>query len=219
MIPWSSASTSAARPTSPPVTSSSRRRSRSSTGMPTSPRSTPRAAWPSTSRSSRAAATSAPTGRRRTARSVSSRSTPSSRPCVVTFTVEPARVEQSTNFDRLQLDIETDGSITPKEALASAGATLRSLVDLVANLSDDPQGLELGEVASVAAGSPDLELAIEDLDLSERPRDCLSAPRSTPSASCSRRPRTTCSTSPTSGRRASTRSRPSSTKRGLSLRG
>ena len=91
----------------------------------------------------------------------------------VTFTVEPTRVEQSTNYDRLLLDIETDGSITPKEALASAGATLRSLVDLVANLSDDPQGLELGEVAAVSAGSPDLELAIEDLDLSERPRNCL----------------------------------------------
>jgi DNA-directed RNA polymerase subunit alpha len=91
----------------------------------------------------------------------------------VTFTVEPTRVEQSTNYDRLLLDIETDGSITPKEALASAGATLRSLVDLVANLSDDPQGLELGEVATVSAGSPDLELAIEDLDLSERPRNCL----------------------------------------------
>jgi DNA-directed RNA polymerase subunit alpha len=91
----------------------------------------------------------------------------------VTFTVEPTRVEQSTNSDRLLLDIETDGSITPKEALASAGATLRSLVDLVANLSDDPQGLELGEVAAVSAGSPDLDLAIEDLDLSERPRNCL----------------------------------------------
>ena len=91
----------------------------------------------------------------------------------VTFTVEPTRVEQSTNFDRLLLDIETDGSITPKEALASAGATLRSLVDLVANLSDDPQGLELGEVAAASAGSPDLDLAIEDLDLSERPRNCL----------------------------------------------
>ena len=76
----------------------------------------------------------------------------------VTFTVEPTRVEQSTNYDRLLLDIETDGSITPKEALASAGATLRSLVDLVANLSDDPQGLELGEVAAVSAGSPDLDL-------------------------------------------------------------
>ena len=91
----------------------------------------------------------------------------------VTFTVEPTRVEQSTNYDRLLLDIETDGSIAPKEALASAGATLRSLVDLVANLSEDPQGLELGEVATVSAGSPDLELAIEDLDLSERPRNCL----------------------------------------------
>ena len=91
----------------------------------------------------------------------------------VTFVVEPTRVEQSTNYDRLVLDIETDGSITPREALASAGATLRSLVDLVASLSDEPQGLELGEVASVAATSPDLDLPIEDLDLSERPRNCL----------------------------------------------
>ena len=61
----------------------------------------------------------------------------------------------------------------PREALASAGATLRSLVDLVANLSDEPQGLELGEVADAAASSPDLDLPIEDLDLSERPRNCL----------------------------------------------
>src|SRR3546814_14929145 len=40
-------------------------------------------------------------------------------------------------------------------------------------MSDDPQGLELGEVATVAAGSPDLDLPLEDLDLSERPRNCL----------------------------------------------
>ncbi len=91
----------------------------------------------------------------------------------VTFTVEPTRVEQSTNFDRLILDIETDGSIEPREALASAGATLRSLVDLVANMSENPQGLELGEVAGSAGSSPDLDHPIEDLDLSERPRNCL----------------------------------------------
>jgi DNA-directed RNA polymerase subunit alpha len=91
----------------------------------------------------------------------------------VTFNVEPTRVEQSTNYDRLVLDIETDGSITPRDALASAGATLRSLVDLVANMSDNAQGLELGEVADAAAGSPDLNHPIEDLDLSERPRNCL----------------------------------------------
>src|SRR3954469_7548082 len=65
----------------------------------------------------------------------------------VTFDVEPTRVEQSTNFDRLVLDIETDGSIAPRESLASAGDTLRSLVSLVAEMSDSPMGLELGEVA------------------------------------------------------------------------
>jgi DNA-directed RNA polymerase subunit alpha len=91
----------------------------------------------------------------------------------VAFTVEPTRVEQSTNFDRLVIDIETDGSISPREALASAGDTLRALVSLVAEMSDAPQGLELGEVSAISSGSPDLDLPIEDLDLSERPRNCL----------------------------------------------
>jgi len=91
----------------------------------------------------------------------------------VTFSVEPTRVEQSTEFDRLVLDIETDGSITAREALASAGATLQSLVTLVAEMSEEPQGLELGEVGVTHSGSPDLDLPIEDLDLSERPRNCL----------------------------------------------
>jgi DNA-directed RNA polymerase subunit alpha len=91
----------------------------------------------------------------------------------VAFDVEPTRVEQSTEYDRLVLDIETDGSIAPREALASAGDTLRSLVALVADMSDEPQGLELGELAISSAGSPDLDLPIEELDLSERPRNCL----------------------------------------------
>jgi len=91
----------------------------------------------------------------------------------VAFEVEPTRVEQDTNYDRLVLDIETDGSISPREALASAGATLTSLVELVRDMSDEPQGLELGEISTITSGSPDLELPIEDLDLSERPRNCL----------------------------------------------
>jgi DNA-directed RNA polymerase subunit alpha len=91
----------------------------------------------------------------------------------VSFEVEPTRVEQSTNYDRLVLEIQTDGSITPSDALASAGATLRSLVDLVATLADEPKGLELGDVVDTAVSSPDLDLPIEDLDLSERPNNCL----------------------------------------------
>jgi len=57
----------------------------------------------------------------------------------VAFTVEPTRVEQATNYDKLTLEIETDGSISPRDALSSAGDTLRNLVALVADLSDRPR--------------------------------------------------------------------------------
>ena len=91
----------------------------------------------------------------------------------VSIEVQSAGVEQSGDYDRLMIEIETDGTISPREALASAGATLRTLVQLVEEMSDEPQGLELGEAIQVAAGGPDMELPIEDLELSERPRNCL----------------------------------------------
>ncbi len=91
----------------------------------------------------------------------------------VAILVEATRVEQDTDYDRLVLDIETDGSVTPAEALASAGATLREVMELVASMSDEPQGLSLGDVGAASGGSPDLDLPIEELDLSERPRNCL----------------------------------------------
>jgi DNA-directed RNA polymerase subunit alpha len=91
----------------------------------------------------------------------------------VSFEVEPTRVEQSTEYDNLVIEVETDGSMTPADALASAGATLQALVELVANMADEPKGLELGEMVDTAQSSPDLDLPIEDLDLSERPRNCL----------------------------------------------
>ena len=95
----------------------------------------------------------------------------------VSFLVEPTRVEQATNYDKVTVDVETDGSISPREALASAGDTLRNLVSLVADLSAAPRGLELGEISPMTSSSPDLELAIEELDLSERPRNCLKRAR------------------------------------------
>jgi len=87
--------------------------------------------------------------------------------------VEPVSVGQAQDMDRLVLDITTDGSLTPRDALASAGATLRTLVQLVEDMSDDARGLELGEPEEVGGSSPDLDMPIEDLDLSERPRNCL----------------------------------------------
>ena len=195
--------------------------SRSSTRTSTSPRSTARAAWPSTSPSSGAVATSRPTARRDPTRSASSRSTRSSRRSAGSPSRSSRPASSSRpNYDRLVLDIETDGSITPREALASAGATLRSLVELVAEMSDEPQGLELGEVAGTSAGSPDLDLP----DRGPRPvRASPQLPQAGPGQhdrrAARRRPRTTCWTSPTSARSRSTRSSQKLDERGLSLRG
>jgi DNA-directed RNA polymerase subunit alpha len=90
----------------------------------------------------------------------------------VAIEVEPTRVEQSTEYDRLVLDIETDGSISPRDALASAGATLRSLVQLIEEMSERAQGLELSDQAEGSVRR-DLDVPIEELELSERPRNCL----------------------------------------------
>lgn len=91
----------------------------------------------------------------------------------VSINVEATAGEQSRDYDRLTLDIETDGSISPREALASAGETLRGLAMLIAEMSDQPQGLALTETAAIEVRSPDLDLPIEDLELTERPRNCL----------------------------------------------
>jgi DNA-directed RNA polymerase subunit alpha len=90
----------------------------------------------------------------------------------VTYHVEPTQVGQMTNFDRLVLDVETDASLEPSEAVSSAGKTLRELLGLFADIGEGV-GLELGDIAIAEPASPDLELPIEALDLSERPRNCL----------------------------------------------
>jgi DNA-directed RNA polymerase subunit alpha len=90
----------------------------------------------------------------------------------VSYRVESTQVGQMTNFDRLILDVETDGSLTPGEAISSAGKTLGELLSLFADIGEGV-GLELGEVAVAESASPDLDLPIEALDLSERPRNCL----------------------------------------------
>jgi DNA-directed RNA polymerase subunit alpha len=93
----------------------------------------------------------------------------------VTYRVEATRVEQMTNYDKLIVDVETNGSITPAEALSSAGETLRDLFTLFAESgATGPGGLQIGaDAASSAPSSPNLLLPIEDMDLSVRSYNCL----------------------------------------------
>ncbi len=91
----------------------------------------------------------------------------------VSYQVDNTQVGQMTDFDKLVLDVETDGSVTPNESMSSAGGTLRNLFELLADL-DDYDALELDEVVQAeASGQEHLDLPIEALDLSERPRNCL----------------------------------------------
>ena len=91
----------------------------------------------------------------------------------VTYEVEPTRVEQMTNYDRLILDVETDGSITPQDALSSAGATLVELFQLFAGVGEGDRGLVLGPEPGEDEVSGVMAQPIEDMDLTVRSYNCL----------------------------------------------
>ena len=90
----------------------------------------------------------------------------------VSYSVENTRVEQMTDRDRLILDVQTNGSITPREALASAGSTLLELVTLFSELAEAP-GLAVGPAQDETELSGDLAITIEELNLSVRSYNCL----------------------------------------------
>jgi DNA-directed RNA polymerase subunit alpha len=91
----------------------------------------------------------------------------------VSYTVEATRSGEMTNYDRLILDVETDGSLSPEDALASAGGTLRELVSLFADLTGGGEGLSLGPAEQTGPLGANLDTPIEELDLSVRSYNCL----------------------------------------------
>jgi len=89
----------------------------------------------------------------------------------VSYTVGNTRVEQMTDRDKLILDVETDGSVTPREALASAGGTLLELVQLFSDLAEAPS-VSVGPAEDEELPS-DYQITIEELNLSVRSYNCL----------------------------------------------
>jgi DNA-directed RNA polymerase subunit alpha len=91
----------------------------------------------------------------------------------VTYQVEATRVEQRTDFDRLIVDVETKPSITPRDAMASAGKTLVELFGLARELNVEAEGIDIGPSPTDAALAADLALPIEEMDLTVRSYNCL----------------------------------------------
>ena len=91
----------------------------------------------------------------------------------VTYKVEATRVEQRTDFDKLIVDVESKPSITPRDAMASAGRTLVELFGLARELNADAEGIEIGPSPVDEQMAADLALPVEDLKLSMRSYNCL----------------------------------------------
>ena len=91
----------------------------------------------------------------------------------VTYRVEATRVEQRTDFDRLVLDVETKPSLTPRDAVASAGTTLVELFGLARELNTDAEGIEIGPSPAEADHIAAFALPIEEMELTVRSYNCL----------------------------------------------
>ena len=91
----------------------------------------------------------------------------------VTYKVEATRVEQRTDFDRLVVDVETKPSISPRDAMASAGKTLVGLFGLAQELNVEAEGVDIGPSPIDAQLAADLALPIEEMDLTVRSYNCL----------------------------------------------
>ncbi len=91
----------------------------------------------------------------------------------VTYKVEATRVAQRTDFDELIVDVETKSSISPRDAVASAGSTLVELFSLARSLNEAAEGIEIGPSDTDEALEEDYNMPIEDLTLTQRSYNCL----------------------------------------------
>jgi DNA-directed RNA polymerase subunit alpha len=90
----------------------------------------------------------------------------------VSYTVESARVEQRTDLDKLIIDIETNGTIDPEEAIRRAGGILKDQLSVFVDL----QGQEEGSSKTVEMSfDPILLRPVDELELTVRSANCLKA--------------------------------------------
>ena len=91
----------------------------------------------------------------------------------VNYTVDNTRVGQITDFDKLTLDVWTNGVINAEEAVSLAAKVLTEHLNLFVNLSDKASSAELMVEKDDKGKEKILEMTIEDLDLSVRSFNCL----------------------------------------------
>ena len=92
----------------------------------------------------------------------------------VNYLVESARVGQNTDYDKLTIDVWTNGSVTPRDAISLSSKLIRDHLNIFINLEDvgDMQ-LEAGSDQPRVASNENLDKSVEELELSVRSYNCL----------------------------------------------
>ncbi|MBT8085413.1 MAG: DNA-directed RNA polymerase subunit alpha [Woeseia sp.] len=90
----------------------------------------------------------------------------------VTYDVEAARVEQRTDLDKLIIDIETNGTIDPEEAIRRAGSILKDQLSVFVDLQGQEEGAGKAAESQV---DPILLRPVDELELTVRSANCLKA--------------------------------------------
>ena len=91
----------------------------------------------------------------------------------VNYTVENTRVGQSNDFDKLTLDVWTDGSLTPTAAISLAAKILTEYLEMFVNLTEEAKDAKVMVEREETHQEKVLDKTIEELDLSVRSYNCL----------------------------------------------
>ena len=93
----------------------------------------------------------------------------------VNYLVEAARLGQTTDYDKLTVDVWTNGAITPGDAVSLSAKLIRDHLNIFINLEDgiEPQSEISGEIPRSGIGNENLDKSVEELELSVRSYNCL----------------------------------------------
>ena len=91
----------------------------------------------------------------------------------VNYTVENTRVGDVTDFDKLTLEVWTNGTMSAKDAVSLAAKILTEHLNLFVDLSEETSGVEIMIVKDTDSNKQTLEMTVEELDLSVRSFNCL----------------------------------------------
>jgi len=93
----------------------------------------------------------------------------------VNYLVEAARLGQTTDYDKLTMDVWTNGTVTPKDAVSLAAKLIRDHLNIFINLDDGGDQVQEAQAEQAMAGSlnENLGKSVEELELSVRSYNCL----------------------------------------------